>query len=55
MQTAHHLFKGRYLAYAKPPLTSLGRIMMLVGFIDQERRKAVKEYLKSLIFLPNGE
>ena len=53
MQTMHHLFKGRYLAYAKPSLTSLGRSMMLFGFIDPQMRKAAMEYLKSIVFRPS--
>jgi pyruvate-formate lyase-activating enzyme len=52
VQTAHHLFKGRYLAYAKPQLTRLGRSMLIFSIIDPQLRKTAKKYLKSLFANP---
>ena len=52
MQTAHHFFKGRYLAYAKPSLTALGRSMLLFSAIDPQLRRTAKEYFKSIFIKP---
>lgn len=52
IQTFHHLFKGRYLAYAEPKLTSMGRSMMLLFPFDKGVRRIAGRYLKSLFTNP---
>jgi MoaA/NifB/PqqE/SkfB family radical SAM enzyme len=52
MQTFHHLFKGRYLAYAKPQLTRLGKSMLLLSPLDKKVRKIAKNYLGSVFANP---
>ncbi|MBI5216863.1 MAG: radical SAM protein [Ignavibacteriae bacterium] len=52
MQTFHHLFKGRYLAYAKPQLTRLGKSMLLLSPLDKKLRKVAKNYLGSVFANP---
>ncbi len=52
MQTFHHLFTGRYLAYAEPRLTGMGRSMMMLSPIDKGVRWIVGNYLKSLLTNP---
>ncbi|MBI3193664.1 MAG: radical SAM protein [Ignavibacteriae bacterium] len=52
MQTFHHLFKGRYLAYAKPQLTRLGKSMLLLFPIDKAVRKIFKQYSASVMVDP---
>lgn len=47
MQAGHHLLKGRYLAYAEPKLTSLGRTMMLLSLFDHGMRRVLREYLRA--------
>jgi MoaA/NifB/PqqE/SkfB family radical SAM enzyme len=47
MQAGHHLLKGRYLAYANPGLTSLGRTMMLLSAFDRGMRRVVGQYMSS--------
>lgn len=52
MQTVHHLFTGKYLAYAKPSLTSKGRLMMLLSPFDASVRHIAKRYLASAFTNP---
>jgi len=52
IQTFHHLFKGRYLAYAEPKLTRMGRSMMLLFPFDKGVRRIAGRYLKSLFTNP---
>ncbi len=52
MQTFHHLFKGRYLAYARPELTRLGKTMLLLSPVDKRLRKAAKRYISSILADP---
>ncbi|HTO99059.1 MAG TPA: radical SAM protein [Myxococcales bacterium] len=47
VQSLHHLFTGRYLAYAKPGVLSLGRSTMAAGaLIDPGSRRAFWQWLK---------
>lgn len=47
VQSLHHLFTGRYLAYAKPGVLSLGRSTMAAGaLIDPGARKALVQWVK---------
>ena len=48
MQTFHHLFKGRYLAYARPELTRLGKSMLLLSPLDKPLRQIAKRYIASI-------
>jgi hypothetical protein len=52
MQTMHHLFTGRYLAYEEPALTKKGRSMMLLALLDKGIRKIASSYFKSLLTNP---
>jgi len=52
MQTMHHLFKGRYLAYAAPAATRLGRLMLLLSPLDRGVRNTAKEYSKAILKNP---
>jgi hypothetical protein len=47
MQAGHHFLKGRYLAYAEPKLTSLGRTMMLLSAFDKGMRRVLGQYLRT--------
>jgi pyruvate-formate lyase-activating enzyme len=45
-QTLHHLFTGRYLAYAKRPLLAMGRSTLLTAsLIDPGARRALRSWL----------
>jgi len=48
IQTMHHLGTGRYLAYAKPGLTSMGRSMLLLSPLDRGIRSIAARYLGSI-------
>lgn len=52
MQTFHHLFKRRYLAYADPKLTALGRSMLLLSGFDTGVKHIAWNYLKSVLVNP---
>jgi hypothetical protein len=52
MQAGHHLFTGRYLAYAKPHLAAKGRSMLLFSPFDRGVRSAAGSYLRSLMSSP---
>jgi organic radical activating enzyme len=52
VQTAHHFWKGRYLAYSKPSMTRKGRSMMLLSPFDRGVRRAAGRYLASLLTNP---
>ncbi len=52
IQTVHHLTTGRYLAYAKPRLTSMGRTMLLLSAIDSGVRSTAARYLTSALANP---
>ncbi|MEO8168777.1 MAG: radical SAM protein [bacterium] len=52
IQTAHHLMRGRYLAYASPKLTSMGRSMMLLSAIDPKMRGVTGQYVSSVMTNP---
>jgi len=47
MQVGHHLFTGRYLAYAKPQLTGMGRSMLLFSPLDKGIRATAGRYLRN--------
>jgi hypothetical protein len=53
MQTGHHFFKGKYLAYAKPSLTALGKSMLLFSAIDFRLRRIAGRFLSDLVFNPS--
>ena len=50
----HHLMKGRYLAYAKPRLTSMGRPMLLLSPLDGGVRDIAGRYFLSVLASPLG-
>lgn len=52
MQTMHHLWTGKYLAYERPGLTKKGRSMFLLSAIDKGVRTAAKRYLGSVLTNP---
>lgn len=47
IQTFHHLFFDKYLAYSAPKLTRKGRSMLLLGLFDKKLRKTLRSYLKN--------
>ena len=48
IMTVHHFFKGTYLSYAYPGLTSKGRASILfLWMFDKGLRKAAANYLKN--------
>jgi hypothetical protein len=51
-QSVYHFFKGRYLAYASPRLTSLGRMMMLLSPFDRGVRRIAGRYLSAMLKNP---
>lgn len=55
VQSAHHLFAGRYLAYVRPSLLSAGRAMM-AGFaaIDEGARRAAGRYAADIARHPRN-
>src|SRR5689334_20092098 len=53
MQTMHHLWTGKYLAYEKPSLTRKGRSMFLLSAFDGGIRAAAKNYAGSLLARPS--
>ena len=44
LQTFHHLFKDRYLAYSGPRTTRLGQAMLLFGILDKRLRGVARRY-----------
>jgi len=52
IQASHHFATGKYLAYTKPRLTSMGRSMLLLGALDTPVRKTAARYLGSLFTNP---
>lgn len=52
MQTSHHFLKGRYLAYATPRMTALGRTMMLLSPFDAGLRGIAGRYMQSFLANP---
>ena len=52
VQTVHHIFQDRYLAYANPALTGAGRSMMLMSVLDKGLRRALRNYLKDIVRNP---
>ena len=51
IQAGHHVGTGRYLAYASPKMTSMGRTMLLLSPFDRGVRGIAKRYAGSV--LPN--
>ncbi len=51
-QAGYHMFTGKYLAYAAPSATSLGRTMLLLSPFDQGVRRVAGKYLSSLATNP---
>ncbi len=51
-QTGYHALKGRYLAYASPKVTSLGRSMLLFSPLDKGIRSIAANYTSSVLRNP---
>ena len=51
-QVGYHLMKGRYLAYASPRTTSLGRSMLLFSPVDRGIRHIAGAYSKAMLRNP---
>lgn len=47
VQTFNHLLYDRYLAYAEPKLTRIGKTMLLLGLFDKGIRKAFFNFYKN--------
>lgn len=52
VQTANHLFTGKYLAYASPTIQRKGRLYFLLAPIDRGLRNIVRNYFSSLFRRP---
>ncbi len=52
VQTAHHLFTGRYLAYAPKPTLEAGRSAMLLSPIEPGVRATAKNWIKHVLKFP---
>jgi hypothetical protein len=52
MQVGNHLLTGRYLAYARPKLTGMGRTMLLFSPIDAGVRRTAGRFLKAVLTNP---
>jgi hypothetical protein len=52
IQAGHHAATGRYLAYAAPKLTSMGRTMLLLSPFDRGVRAIARRYAGSLLSNP---
>lgn len=53
IQTFYHLGTGRYLAYAKPRMTRMGRTMLLFSAVDGGVRDTAGQYLSSVLGNPS--
>ncbi len=51
-QTAYHLYRGRYLAYASPRVLRRGRAMLLLSPLDRGLARAASAYLRALAWNP---
>ncbi len=52
MQAGHHVGTGRYLAYASPSMTSMGRTMLLLAPFDAGVKAIARHWLGSLLSNP---
>jgi hypothetical protein len=52
IQAGHHAGTGRYLAYAAPKLTAMGRTMLLLSPFDRGVRGIARRYAASLLANP---
>ncbi len=53
VQTAHHLWTGRYLAYASPAMLGRGRAMLALGVADERLRPIARRYLRDVARRPS--
>lgn len=51
-QTAYHLYRGRYLAYASPRVLRRGRSMLLLSPLDRGLATTASAYLKAVLWNP---
>jgi MoaA/NifB/PqqE/SkfB family radical SAM enzyme len=47
VQTFHHMFKGKYLAYSQPKMTRKGKSLLLLSLFDKKLRKAAWKFYKN--------
>jgi hypothetical protein len=47
VQTFHHIFHNKYLAYSSPKWTRRGKGMLLMGLFDKKLRKAFGRFYKN--------
>jgi len=52
MQAGHHFGMGRYLAYVKPRLSSMGRSMLLFSAFDSGTRRIAANYASRILAHP---
>ncbi|MGE5399648.1 MAG: radical SAM protein [Ignavibacteriales bacterium] len=52
VQTQYHLWRGKYLAYASPAFTRLGRSILFMWLFDKKAKMAVIRYFASIIKNP---
>lgn len=49
IQSVHHWFRGRYLAFARPALARMGRSAFALGLVDAEVRRALGAYVRTVL------
>ena len=47
LQNGHHWLTGRYFAFGRPSLNRRGRLLLLLGVVDPQVRKALGHYLRA--------
>lgn len=52
MQVGNHFLNGRYLAYARPALTGMGRTMLLFSLVDAGTRRTAGRFLRAVLRNP---
>lgn len=52
IQTAHHFFRGRYLAYGPPRANRLGKLTLLLGVVDPVLRRTAARWLAAALRHP---
>ena len=52
LQSAHHLFKGRYLSMTRAAISRKAKAMFLFGLFDREVRRAFRNYVRAAVRNP---
>jgi hypothetical protein len=52
LQNAHHVLRGRYLAFSAPRANRAGRAALWLGLLDQSMRRVAGQYLRTVLRHP---